>query len=427
MFNMKDTPVATGHTLVTLGLVALALCKPATKWLPLALSGAAVTAGTVLMLGTRPGMWPSLVASLVVFGIIVLRTGPDRTKTHIAWLLGTVSATLLASYAALLAIYPRVFSTPMTTLKVSAFGSADYTCRHSCPPHSRDYLPGHLLSDLPLGLGALMAVGTVVAVILLVVQRRRSTVLDCLALVGSQAFALMAAAIILDSNVYHGLRQVLFAIPALAVLAAVGLAALLTKSPTGAPRRVVAVAAAVALVLPTAVQFALFPYQYTYINVAAEQLGTIGAKVDNDYWRTSFREYVRTGPHDVKIICPFLRTGGVPRRKATDCRTRGAYTLSAFWRGRAAPDQPRTNEFYAIMHGHRPDPPNCRSYRHVERWQNLKRTVISQMFKCHPPTRAEVIEGRRQVARIRAKLGIPPKKYKKQFSLEEPALPSESP
>jgi hypothetical protein len=252
-----------------------------------------------------------------------------------------------------------------------------------------------------------MAAGTAAAIILLAVQRRRSTHLDCLALVGSQAFALITAAVIFDSALYHGLRQLLFAIPAFAILATVGLAALLTMARPGWPRRAVGIAACFALLLPTAVQLALFPYQYSYINVAAEQLGK-GA--DDDYFGTSFREYAYKDPQDVKVICPFQRFGGEVWGGDTDCRTRFAHTFSAYWRGRPTPNNPKHGEFYAILRGSRPTPPNCEVYRQVERWRNLEKAVMSRMFVCHEPTDAEWYEGNMIETERRQAAGAPPKK-----------------
>jgi len=156
-------------------------------------------------------------------------------------------------------------------------------------------------------------------------------------------------------------------------------------------------------VLPTAVQAAMFPYQYAYINVAAEQLGV---QADEDYFGTSFREYAFQDPQDVKIICPFLRYGFVVWRADTDCRTRFAHTFSAYWRGRPAPDYPKNGEFYTLLRGSRAIPPNCEAYRQVERWRNLETTVMSRMVKCHNPTRDEILEGVTRLNAAQLKYGF---------------------
>lgn len=405
MFNLKDVPVATGHTVITLALVLLALAKPTTKHLAVAGAGVLLTGGTILMLGTRPGGWPSLLASLVVLGVILLRSRADQTKGNLLRVVGTVLVSLVVSFVALAAVYPRIFGDLPRALYMSAFGSGEYDGLGDHIPSNRSYVFSHFLIDLPLGIVTLMAAGVAAAVVLLVVQRRRVTQLDCIALVGSQAFALITAAIIVDSPLYHGLRQLLFAIPALAILATVGLAALLTKAKPGRVRHLIGAAACLALILPTAVQLAMFPYQYSYVNVAAEQLG-VGA--DPDYFGTSFREYADQDPQDVKITCPFLRFGGEVWAGDTDCRTRFAHTLSAYWRGRTAENKPKNGEFYTVLRGSRPTPPNCTVFNDVERWQNLKRVTMSRMFVCHQPSNTEWYKGNLMEARNRQKNGLAP-------------------
>jgi hypothetical protein len=403
MFNMKDVPVATGHTLMTAGLIFLALSRPTTRLWRVLASALPLTAGMILMLGTRPGVWPSVFASLVVFGIVIARARPEQTRRSAARLAATVVGSLAASYGVLWAVYPRVYSDPVKAMIVSVFTGSKYDGLGDQAPSDRTYLPVHLVTDLPLGLVALMGAGTVFALIV-AFQSRQSTRIDCLALVGSQAFALMGASFIFDANLYQGLRQMLFAIPALALLASVGLAALLTKATPGAQRVGVAVAAAIALVLPTAAQAAMFPYQYSYVNVAAQQTGITGFD-GPDYFATSFGEYAYTDPLNVKVVCPFLRFGGVAERDGKDCRTRFAHTFSAFWRGRPTPDQPKGEEFYALLRGSRPTPPNCTPYRQVERWENLQKVAMSRMFKCHPATEAEKLTGEKMIVRERARQG----------------------
>jgi hypothetical protein len=391
MFNPKDVPVALAHTLITGALILLALAKPTAKlWLLLA-GAVPLSAGTILMLGTRPEVWPSLLASLVVFGIVLFRAHAEQTRWSLARLSLTVVGSLAVSYAVLRAIYPRVYSDLVEVLIVSVFTGAKYDGLGDQAPSDRTYLPVHFLTDLPLGLVALMGVGTAFA-LRVAFQRRHSARVDCLALVGSQAFAIMIAAFIFDAVLYQGLRQMLFAIPAMAILATVGLAALLTKATTTRWRVAVAGAAGLALVLPTAAQAAVFPYQYSYVNVLAEQTGVVGHD-GPDYFATSFREYAYTGPQDVKVVCPFLRFGGVVKRSDADCRTRFAHTFSAFWRGRPTPDRPKAGEFYALLRGSRPTPPNCTPYRQVERRVHVKMVVMSRMFKCHPPTAPEKLAG----------------------------------
>ena len=58
MFNVKDVPVATGHTLCTLGSSS-SCATPAPRPLRVGRAGG-TDRGVVLTLGTRPGMWSGL-------------------------------------------------------------------------------------------------------------------------------------------------------------------------------------------------------------------------------------------------------------------------------------------------------------------------------------------------------------------------------
>ena len=64
MFNIKDIPVATGYTLVTLGVVALSRPR-ALGWTWLRLVGVlSLAAGALVAIGTRPGMTAPVVAKM---------------------------------------------------------------------------------------------------------------------------------------------------------------------------------------------------------------------------------------------------------------------------------------------------------------------------------------------------------------------------
>lgn len=407
MFNPKDVPVAAGHTVFTLGLVLLAATKPTARfWWP-AFAAILTAGGTFVAIGTRPGTWAPMAVVLTVFVLAVIRSRPVQTRANLMRISAYAVAALVAAYGGLLVLYPKVFSHPITMLRVSASSSADYFSFGLQTRSDRDYFFDHMATDMPLGILTLMAIGTAIVVWMLVVQRRRETRIDGMALVGAQAWAVVAAAVILNTPLYNGLRQLLLAYPALAVLATVGLAALMTAlAGKNVAQSLLTVAAALALVLPTAVQFAMFPYQYAYINVAAEQLGV---QAEEDYFGTSFRELSDMGPQDVKFTCPFLRFGGEVYRTAPDCRKREQGTVSTYWKGHKALDNPKRGEFYTLLRGNRATPPNCAPYREVRRWRNLEPTVESRMFKCHRPTQADILKGEKFTNKNRVAAGFAPK------------------
>jgi hypothetical protein len=416
MFNPKDVPVAAAHTAFTLGLVLLAASKPTSKLRWLLFGGAILAGGTFLALGTRPGTWAPMSVVLAVFVLAVIRSRPVQTRASLVRIGATTLASLAVAYGGLLAIYPRVFLNPIDMMRVSASSSADYVSFGGQPRSDRSYVFVHLLTDMPLGILALMLVGTVAVVWMLVIQRRRSPQVDGMALVGAQAYAILVAAVLLDTSLYNGLRQLLFAFPALAVLATVGLAALMTAlAGRSLVQSLLTIAAGLALILPTAVQVAMFPYQYSYINVAAEQFGV---QAEDDYFGTSFREFADQAPQTVKVTCPFQRFGGVVYRTEPDCRTREQGTLSTYWKGRKALDKPKAGEFYALLRGPRPTPPNCEFFSEVRRWRNLESAPMSKMFKCHRPTDAQIVASVKMRLKERERMGsTDPEKIPKDLGL----------
>lgn len=383
MFNPKDISVATGHTVATLGLIAIAAPWARRRALCLTLSALTLTAGTALTVGTRPAMWTSLAASLVLFAVILTWSR--------AWTRGIAAAVLgglAGAYALLWGMYPRVFGHPLTMLWESATASSDFN--HQTANSQRSYVFLHTVQEWPLILLGLSLFGTVAALVIGIGRLRlRSSTAVGLFLVGSQAFVLPVVAVVQDSTLYNGLRQLLFAVPAQAVLAAVGLAVIFAGVKHRWARVAAALVAAVGLLLPTAVQASMFPYQYAYINAAAE---TAGVQPDADYWNTSFRAYLPWVVADIKLVCPPRDTTKSFRRSREDCRTRKAGTFAAFWQATGNPtwDLPKSNEFYALLRAGRYAPDHyCKVVHKVTRRANLKQVTISRMYLCHLPNTGE--------------------------------------
>jgi hypothetical protein len=385
MFNPKDTPVAVGYTLMTFSMAALVAAAGRTGRARLLSAGVSVVGmilGIALMVGTRPGIWPGVVGGTVVaLGLLALARAVDR------WLLLAWGVGLVGAYGALLIIYPRIFSHPVAMLQVSLGQTVDFASGSDAP--DRSYVFERTGIEWPLLLLTFMVIGTMVGAWLSVrLLRTDPTRAAVIGLVGAQAFGLTIAAIITKSNLYDGLRQLLFAVPAQAVLATLGIAAALTLGHGTVTRWVLVAVAAAALVLPTIVQARLFPYQYAYGNVAAEALG---AEILNDSWRVSFREYVAEIPPTVKAICPHNTPKSGPIEDvASDCRGSWGvvvpYWLAYWHHDRYSPDSP---EFYLVQSAsrRRPVPSNCKVVQRVTRNRNLERVLMSRLLLCmndHP-------------------------------------------
>jgi hypothetical protein len=377
MFNPKDTPVAVGYTLMTIALAGLVVAGRYAGRTRLLTSTAAVVGmilGIALMVGTRPGMWPGVVAAVVVaVGLLAVARAVDR------WLLAGLAAGLVGSYAALLVIYPRIFSRPLAMLEVSLGQTMDFPSGSDIP--GRDYVFERTAIEWPLLLLAFLLIGSALgawlSVRLIRSDPRRAAVIG---VVGAQAYALTAAAIITRSNLYDGLRQLLFAVPAQAALATLGIASVTALGRRKVARWTVAIVAMAALVLPMVVQARLYPYQYGYGNAAAEALG---ADILNDKWRVSFREHVEEIPPTVKAICPHRPENGVMHNTASDCRSSWGVLMPpwlAYWHH--ARYNPDALTFYLLLSSGEDTPPNCRVVHEVTRTRNFTRVVMSQLVRC---------------------------------------------
>lgn len=396
MFNVKDVPVATGYTLVTLGLMLFVRQDPPDAGrrtgLRLARAGC-LAAGVVLTLGTRPGMWPGLLASVLVALVLVPLVARSRVPV------GTVlqlAASCAVSVVVLVAVYPRLFGSPLLALS----GSSETSSRFLAGEKSdRFYVPRHLGQEMPALLLGFALVGTAVALAVLWRRRRDLTPYDVrVALVGVQAFALPVVAIALGSDLYHGLRQLLFAIPALAVLSAYGVAWSLER-PAGFARRLVPVAAAAALLLPTVDQVTLQPYQTTYVNfatdVTTEVLSGDGLSASErpggDFWRVSLPELIEDATLDRQLVCkaatgdvsgtafPFTNSGvAFSTSRSLDCREEPNGPLAPF--GLPVVRQLPATEFDAVFI--EPLPANCSPLGEVTRWRHGFEIVLSTLGRC---------------------------------------------
>ena len=104
----------------------------------------------------------------------------------------------------------------------------------------------------------------------------------------------IAAHAILRSTIYDGLRQFLFVIPAMAVLAGCSVSAFLRLGLSTAPRLIVALLMAGSAGLTVVDMAELHPYQYVYFNrLIAGGVVSASTRFETDYYGASYREGVR--------------------------------------------------------------------------------------------------------------------------------------
>lgn len=413
-FNPKDTPAACGYTLVTVGLI-LALAEApgrrqggSTPPSPASASahlrarrwaiGAFIAAGFLIGAGTRLSLIFPFLASILTYG--VLRFG----QHHLGGLKRdretdlTVVAGTGVGLGAIAVLYPKVAHSPFTFLAETVSGSADYPWQgvtltagellSEHPPWW--YLPAWVGASLPLLLGGLAIMGTALGVRGLLRARGsdwrgplwgRPELGLLLAL--QQALLLALAAVLAGTVMYSGMRQHIYLLPAVAILAGVGTQRLWSWAEKRQPaERWTGVAAAVlcaALLVPMAEQLRLFPYNYTYVNPVA-RIGGVNERWETDYWVASAPEALSRVPHEAELRC-YLVFPSVPCEIAqlVPFEDRRGSDVDDRWQGDTAAT-------WAIVRRHAGNlpPEYCERADDVTRRLGDEEVVMTYVLRCDP-------------------------------------------
>jgi len=388
MFNVKDVPVATGYTLTTLGLLLFVRHDRPGARIAVGRVGC-LTVGLVLALGTRPGMWPGLAAALAVAVAGVWLAATERREA-VRTILG-IAGSCAAAAGALIAIYPRLFGSPLHALPRTTETSSSF--RDGLAP-DRLYLPRHLGEEMPTLLLFFVLTGLVVGGLFVLRGWRAEPVHSArVGVVGVQAAALPVVAILLGSDLYHGLRQLLFSAPASAVLGAYGIAWWLA-SPKLRTKRLMAVAATAGLVLPVVDQVTLQPYQTTYVNLATDLITgpyvPAEKRPGGDFWRVSIPELIEGRQLDHQLLCKSMV--GKLRHRSYRFTNGGEYSTSRSLDCREEPNGPLAPEHLPVVRGPgdrqydavflKTVPVNCKRLDAVTRWRHGFNVVLTLLARC---------------------------------------------
>lgn len=295
MFNLKDTPIATGFTLFTSGLIAVTLGPERTTRSTRVGGWFALFGGTLIFWGVRPGIWPAIVLGFVALWLVRARLSNFTNRKEILRSLVFPASAVLASYAFMAMIYPKLFLNPVVLLYRSLKDTTSFPhdtrvltdgeLLRTPPPWY--YLPKWLAAQLPEALLFLLLGATVLAVWVVLKRLFRSTTASsdfafpAFVFVFIQFAAFPSAAILLKSTIYGGLRQFVFIFPAIAMLTMI---ALFVVFHTWNLRRVrglwpgVAGILVASTALTTVIQVQLFPYMGSYFNPTTVAQGV------NDRW-----------------------------------------------------------------------------------------------------------------------------------------------
>ena len=280
MNNPKDVPFATTATIALVAMAAVPAAHPLLTW--------PRTVGLGLSIGAALAIRPGGLLLLGYAAVVLLVQG-WRARP---WTLGQLAQVgvrfaIVVGLATTvpLPFWPWLQHAPYVGLLEAAQGVSHFEWRgtmifRGADVHSMHlpwtYIPVWLLVSMPL---VVLAGG---AVSLGVLFARRGRPVGVLGLAGAVVFPI-AYVIARQSTLYDGLRHLLFVVPPLAVLAAVGWIALITV-----PRRPAAAAAlaalAVGLAEPAAFSWRNHPNQVVYFNpIAGGPRGAVG-QFELDYW-----------------------------------------------------------------------------------------------------------------------------------------------
>jgi len=333
MFNIKDVPVASGYSLAVLGALLVSgqgltaqHVSARSLWGTLA-----IAAGTLLAAGTRPAIGVAIAASVILTPVawFVWRKWNRQDVPRGSWWRPTLWSLLglVATYLALVLIYPKAFLNPLKLGYEALIVSGQFPFDEPVltagmwleqpPPPS--YLPLWFGSQLPIVVLIFGAIGVVLWVALWV---RRTSPAPSEALVPesvgpglvpvlAQLTALPVLAVLLQSPIYNGSRQFLFIVPAMVIVATVGLrgavAAALRARHARALVTAVWLAAIALMAVPLIGALQLMPYTYVYMNAAAS-LSEIDDRWPTDYWRASSNELMRRLPALGPESCAYEQT-----------------------------------------------------------------------------------------------------------------------
>ena len=342
MFNNQDIPVAVGFVLVTLSLVAMGRSSERAQFSRFrsVLLVAGLTSGIILSIGTRPGMWlPVFVVSggsLVTWLLLDLKSsGMVAARRAFLTRFALLVAGISWAYLALWIIYPAVFSDPQTLLTQSASASTTFDWRGETltagillpaqPPWY--YIPIWLFAQLPIIISVFALIGVIGTATSL--WKSLSTKHEIpqwsylLVPVVIPTIGIPLATVVLNTTLYAGIRQLLFLIPGISLLAIAGIRLLVQSTAVrkSALRiQLVWLAVSVGFVVPLIGQVTLFPYNYSYFNVVTA-IQPINGNWKIDAWWLSGRELLERGPLAKRTLC----VESAPRPVA-DCAGNGILT-----------------------------------------------------------------------------------------------------
>jgi hypothetical protein len=302
MFNIKDVPLAAGLTMFTAGVV-LVESKVFRRVFRLALGVLLIFLGVIFGVGTRPIGVALILVSVVVLGFV-------SAAPKIFAFLRTISLARIMGGAVV-----GVVGLAILFLAFLEMGAGFILTNLQYPWDHWNLYGGNRVQSRP-GLWNVLVVyaatmpilvGLLIVVGIVALGRKFIGVhysakdgfsrRGAYALIATQALGAFFAVLLFNPVLYDSARQILFVLPALAIIATFGLYAVLEtvrgmQNHRKATEALVGLTVAVGLITPMVSQAQLFPYNYSFYNVIAQGTGVNGSW-ETDYWGSSVREAAR--------------------------------------------------------------------------------------------------------------------------------------
>jgi len=294
--NSKDVPFACGFAWGMWGIARL-LADPAWSWSRVAACGGAIGLALSMRMGAL--MLPCFLLAALGYAAVF---DPDERRAWRGEFRSRVlklAALLALAWAILVVPWPWTHAAPLLRPWQAFSEMADFSAAYTVffdgelvqsTELPRAYVPFYLAITIPLP--ALLLAGAGLAS-LLSRQRARPGARE-----STTSFLLLLWAlfpplysVVQRPNVYDGMRHFLFVLPAVALLAGTGCAALLERA--GRRRALAGGLLATALLFPLVDLVRLHPYQSSYFNLLVGGTGSASKRYDTDYWASSYREAMR--------------------------------------------------------------------------------------------------------------------------------------
>jgi hypothetical protein len=345
-------------------------------------------------------MWSGIAfGALVLVGCRLLRREPARLVDRLRgdlWVLRHLVVAGVISWLLLWWMDPKVFASPLAALTNSVRSSATFEGRSS----QWHIVPDLVALQVPLAFLVFFVVGCGIVALQVMACKWRVGMTEAKQLiVGSQAVAMPVGVMIAASPIYGDLRQLMFSVPASALIATVALVEMCESSDRAAARRTLGLPLLICagILVPVISQAMLFPYNYAFYNPLQSWTGI---HTNGEYLRGSAIELAADVPGSGRLVCIPETDRPVPVRMAnatrrghlngwTDCRTDLLSPISPYAEelgGRA--DRLDQDEFWAISFN--PAglvPKNCAAVTGVSRrnlWQHLHMATLSLCRLAYP-------------------------------------------